>query len=77
MTETERELFDKMCEAADAYQDGKMDGDELRSAVVDYTDAIKLADIEPPFDHDHYMFHCPAGPNPECANCRYLNWRQP
>ena len=32
---------------------------------------------EPPFDENHHRYHTPAGPNPECANCRYINFWQP
>jgi hypothetical protein len=32
---------------------------------------------EPPFDENHHRYHTPAGPNPECANCRYINFHQP
>ena len=77
-TETERGLFVQMCRAADTYQDGMITGDEFRSFVVDFTDAVKIADIvEPPFNAEHYYSHTPAGPNPECVNCAYLNWSQP
>jgi hypothetical protein len=42
LTNTER-LFKVMSDAADDYADGKAGGDELHSAVVDYTDAVNLA----------------------------------
>jgi hypothetical protein len=32
--------------------------------------------IEPPHDEDHYLHHTPAGPNPPCPNCTWLNWSQ-
>lgn len=32
---------------------------------------------EPPFNENHYRYHTPAGPNPECVNCTYMNWYQP
>lgn len=32
--------------------------------------------VEPPHNENHYRYHTPAGPNPDCANCRYLNWHQ-
>jgi hypothetical protein len=32
---------------------------------------------EPPFSEEHYRHHTPAGPNPSCLNCRWLNWSQP
>lgn len=31
---------------------------------------------EPPFDENHYRYHTPAGPNPDCPNCKWLNWHQ-
>jgi hypothetical protein len=34
-------------------------------------------DEEPAFDENHYRYHTPAGPNPECPNCAWLNWSQP
>ena len=73
-TETEQELFDRLCRAADVYQDGLITGDELRSCVVDYTDEIKLSQIEPPFNSEHYYTHTPNDSNPACANCRYVGW---
>lgn len=33
-------------------------------------------DEPPPFDENHYRFHTPAGPNPTCVSCRWLNWQQ-
>ena len=38
---TTQQLFNAMCNAADDYEDGIVDGDELHSAVLDYTDRIK------------------------------------
>lgn len=35
-----------------------------------------LEDEEPPFEENHYRYHTPAGPNPACPNCRWLNWQQ-
>lgn len=41
MTDRQRELFTAMRKAADDYVDGLVDGDELHSAVVDFTDSVK------------------------------------
>lgn len=45
------------------------DGEPIYLSVI-YAD-------EPPFDENHYRYHTPAGPNPECDNCKWLNWSQP
>lgn len=37
----QQELFEKMCRVADLYACGEADGDELHSAVVDFTDSVK------------------------------------
>ena len=37
------ERFRRMCGAYNVYRDGLITGDELADAVVDYTDAVKLA----------------------------------
>lgn len=40
-------------------------------------DAIEAeAPSEPPFDENHHRYHTPRGPNPACANCKYLHWSQ-
>jgi hypothetical protein len=62
------ELFRLMCEAYDAYRDGEIDGDDLASAVVDYTDEVKLAAMRRAHEHQWTRCpNCPAGPDKPCA----------
>jgi hypothetical protein len=42
-----------------------------------YDEDPSFYDDEPPFDENHYRYHTPAGSNPDCDNCKWLNWHQP
>jgi hypothetical protein len=53
-----------------------MTPDAIREAVESNLELFAPV-YEPPFDENHYRYHTPAGPNPVCPNCRWLNWRQP
>lgn len=46
-------------------------------AFRDCEEASEPEQDEPPFDENHHRFHTPRGPNPECANCAYVNFSQP
>jgi hypothetical protein len=50
-----------------------IDEDAAREVLADEATWPK----EPPFDENHHRYHTPAGPNPPCANCRYINFHQP
>ena len=66
----------------DDYYPGSDDDEELTPDHLPaeeeeaWRDEADYENPEPPFDQNHYMFHTPAGPNPQCANCEWLNWQQ-
>lgn len=55
MTPEQEELFNAMRRAADGYVDGDVDGDDLHSAVVDFTDAVQ-APPRPLTDNEREVF---------------------
>ena len=52
------------------------DGDRYDETPVEGIFPDIPDDEDPAFDENHYRYHTPSGPNPECANCRWLNWQQ-